>query len=94
MNEALLAKNVVEEFLTVPEVAQILRVSNNAVREWFKDIPGVIDCGPPQKPHRRFYRTLRIPRSSLEVFIKQHEARYRKYEAKRSRGRRCAVQVS
>lgn len=36
MNEDLQAKNVVEEFFTVPEVAKIL---NNAVRQWFKDFP-------------------------------------------------------
>lgn len=82
MSEDCQVKNFAEEFLTISEVAQILKVSNNAVRIWFADFPGVVDCSPPQRPRRRFYRTLRIPRSSLQRFIEEHEARLRNYEVK------------
>jgi len=77
-----------EEFLTVPEVATILKVSTNVIRKWFTDFPGVIDCSPPQRPRRRVYRTLRIPRSALERFFHEHQVNNRNYEVMPLRGRR------
>ena len=55
-----------EEYLTVAEVAEMLDVSRDTVRRIFAMEPGVIDLASHGNRTGRPYRTLRIPRSTLE----------------------------
>lgn len=64
-----------EEFLTVREVAEILKVSPDTILRRFEGRPGVIDMGSPETTHHRRYRELRIPRSALERFIREKGSR-------------------
>ncbi|MFZ0522076.1 MAG: helix-turn-helix domain-containing protein [Candidatus Acidiferrales bacterium] len=59
------------EYLTADEVAAILRVSKSYVLRNFADLPGVINLGTKEKMHKRPYRVLRIPRSTLNNFLAQ-----------------------
>jgi len=54
-----------EQFYTVAEAAEILKVSTDKVTRMFEDEPGVVDLGSPEHSHKRGYRVLRIP---LAVF--------------------------
>jgi hypothetical protein len=49
------------QFYTVAEAAEILRVSADKITRMFEDEPGVVDLGSPEKAHKRRYRVLRIP---------------------------------
>jgi hypothetical protein len=62
---------IVEEFLTVKEVASILKTSPDSILRKFAGRPGVIDLGSGEETHKRRYRELRIPRSALERFIRE-----------------------
>jgi hypothetical protein len=44
------------EYLTVAQVAAILRVSTDTVIRKFGNQPGVIDLGTPEMQHKRRYR--------------------------------------
>lgn len=59
------------EILTVGDVAQFLKVSEDSVIRWFADIPGVLDLGTPElvRRHKRRKRCLRIPRAVLDRFL-------------------------
>ena len=50
-----------EQFYTVKEAAEILKVSTDTVTRMFEDEPGVVDLGSPERLHKRRYRVLRIP---------------------------------
>lgn len=52
-----------EQFYTVAEAAEILKVSTDKVTRMFEDEPGVVDLGSPEQLHKRRYRVLRIPQS-------------------------------
>lgn len=52
-----------EQFYTVAEAAEILKVSTDKVIRMFGDEPGVVDLGSPERLHKRGYRVLRIPHS-------------------------------
>jgi len=60
------------EYLTVTQVAAILKISTDTVIRKFGDQPGVIDLGAPEKQHKRRYRVLRIPRYVLDRVINQN----------------------
>jgi hypothetical protein len=64
-------------YLSVFEVATVLGVSTNTVLRKFAALPGVIDIGSSETMHKRRKRILRIPRSTLEQFIQQHQAKRR-----------------
>jgi hypothetical protein len=51
-----------EEFLTVGEIAERLKLKPDTIRRLFLTEPGVIVISAPKKG-RRMYRTLRIPNS-------------------------------
>jgi hypothetical protein len=51
------------ELLTVSDVAEVLKVSEDTVIRRFANRPGVVDLGGGK------YRVLRIPRPVLEKFI-------------------------
>ncbi len=50
-----------EQFYTVAEAAEILKVSKDTVMRIFEDELGVLDLGSQEKAHKRRYRVLRIP---------------------------------
>ena len=50
-----------EQFYTVAEAAEILKVSTDTITRMFEDEPGVLDLGSPERLHKRRYRVLRIP---------------------------------
>jgi len=52
-----------EQFYTVAEAAEILKVSTDKVTRMFENEPGVVDLGSPERLHKRQYRVLRIPHS-------------------------------
>ena len=60
-----------DELLTVKEVAEILKVSEDTVLRRFANRPGVIDIGTAEdfRGRKRGYRVLRIRRSDLLKFI-------------------------
>jgi len=49
-----------EQFYTVAEAAEILKVSTDKITKMFEDEPGVVDLGSPEQSHKRRYRVLRI----------------------------------
>ena len=58
-----------QEFFTVKEVAQLLRVSVDTVTRRFEGLPGVLNLGSSESRFRRRYSVLRIPKSALNSFI-------------------------
>jgi hypothetical protein len=61
------------EFLTVAEVAAILRVSTDTVIRRFGSEAGVVDIGSTESNRKRRYRILRIPRHVLSRVLHQHK---------------------
>ena len=62
------------ELLTIREISEALKVSEDFVLRRFGDLPGVIDLGSPELVGRRTgrkrrYRVLRVPRPVLEKFL-------------------------
>jgi hypothetical protein len=60
---------LIDELLTVREVAALLKVSPDTISRKFQNYPGVIDLGSPETRFSRPYRVLRIPRAVLERFL-------------------------
>ena len=60
------AENSFEVF-TVAEVAEMLKLSDDAARNLFQHEPGVLAIGRPRSEGKRGYLTLRIPR---DVFMR------------------------
>jgi hypothetical protein len=57
------------ELLTVKDVAQIMRCSEDKVIRVFARKDGVIDLGRPENLSRRRYRVLRIPKQVVERYL-------------------------
>jgi hypothetical protein len=57
------------ELLTVKDVAQIMRCSEDKVIRVFARTDGVIDLGRPENLSRRRYRVLRIPKQVVERYL-------------------------
>ena len=55
--------SALEKHLTVPEIAELWQLSTDKVRELFRDHPGVIKIGQPERRHKRGYITIRVPES-------------------------------
>jgi hypothetical protein len=61
---------VTEPFLTVPEIAKILRVDRHTVCRLFADEPGVVVIGNRETRHgQRKYRMLRVPAAVLNRVV-------------------------
>ncbi len=60
-----------ETHYTVGEVVKFWRLSDEYVRQRFRDEPGVLKVERPETLHKRKYTTLRIPES---VLIRVHGA--------------------
>ena len=58
-----------ERHYTIPEIAKLWQLSDDKVRQIFRDLPGVVKLGKPERRHKRGYITLRIPES---VVLKVH----------------------
>lgn len=57
------------ELLTVKDVAQIIRCSEDKIIRVFARMDGVIDLGRPENLSRRRYRVLRIPKQVVERYL-------------------------
>jgi hypothetical protein len=57
------------ELLTVKDVAQVMRCSEDKVIRVFARMDGVIDLGRPENLSRRRYRVLRIPKQVIERYL-------------------------
>jgi|SRR5690348_5725644 len=57
------------ELLTVKDVAQILKCSEDKIIRVFARLDGVIDLGRPENLSRRRYRVLRIPKAVVERYL-------------------------
>ena len=57
------------ELLTVKDVAQVLKCSEDKVIRVFGRMDGVIDLGRPENLSRRRYRVLRIPKQVVERYL-------------------------
>lgn len=57
------------ELLTVKDVAQVMRCSEDKVIRVFARMDGVIDLGRPENLSRRRYRVLRIPKQVVERYL-------------------------
>jgi hypothetical protein len=55
-----------ERHYTVGEIAEMLNLSEDAVRRLFCNEPGVLSFGKPRLGSKRRYTTLRIPESVLD----------------------------
>lgn len=55
--------SALEQHYTPAEVAKLWRMSDDYIRDVFRDEPGVIKIDRPETMHKRGYRTLRIPES-------------------------------
>ena len=56
------------ELLTVKDVAQVLKCSEDKVIRVFARIDGVIDLGRPENRSRHRYRLMRIPKAVVERY--------------------------
>ena len=63
-----------EQFYTLAEAAEILKVNTDKIAKMFGDEPGVVDLGSPEKSHKRRYRVLRIPQSVFNRVIHKRRA--------------------
>ncbi|HTS06744.1 MAG TPA: hypothetical protein VMP68_14285 [Candidatus Eisenbacteria bacterium] len=57
------------ERLTVRDVAQVMKCSEDKVIRVFARMEGVIDLGQPENLSRRRYRVLRIPKQVVERYL-------------------------
>ena len=57
------------ELLTVKDVAQVMKCSEDKVIRVFARMDGVIDLGRPENLSRRRYRVLRIPKQVVERYL-------------------------
>jgi len=57
------------KLLTVRDVAQVMKCSEDKVIRVFAKMEGVIDLGRPENLSRRRYRVLRIPKQVVERYL-------------------------
>jgi hypothetical protein len=57
------------ELMTIRDVAEVMKISEDAVTRLFANMPGVIDLGRAENRHKRQYRVLRIPKTVVEKFL-------------------------
>ena len=66
------------EFLTVEQVANVLAASIQTVNRQFGHLKGVLDLGARETMHRRRRRKLRIPRTTLDAYLRQKQVKPRR----------------
>lgn len=60
------ADGALEPHYSVQEIADSWRLCENAVRDIFRNEPGVVRIHRPKSRNKRAYTTLRIPRSVVQ----------------------------
>jgi len=55
-----------EKHYSIPEIATLWGLSQDSVRNIFRDHPGVLKIGNPETRFKRAYLTIRIPESVLQ----------------------------
>lgn len=60
------SKEALERHYSIKEIADSWGLCENAVREIFRNEPGVMRIHRPKSRHKRAYTTLRIPQTVLE----------------------------
>jgi hypothetical protein len=60
-----------EQYYTVREVADALKVDSDTVRTWLKDDPTVFKWGNPETRFKRAYTNWRIPKSTIERMMRE-----------------------
>ena len=56
-----------ETHYSVSEVAKLWHLSEDTIRRIFRDVPGVLKLGAPERLRKRGYVLLRIPESVLQA---------------------------
>jgi hypothetical protein len=59
--------SALERHYTTAEVAKLWQVSQDTVRNIFRDVPGVVKIARPETRSKRTYTSFRIPQSVLET---------------------------
>jgi hypothetical protein len=59
-------EGALEKHFCVQEISDLWGLSQNAVREIFKEEPGVVRIERPRSRYKRAYTTIRVPKSVLE----------------------------
>lgn len=60
-----------EEYLTIVEVARLLRISRQTATKLFEKEKGVIDLGSAEELHKRGYKILRVSRRVFELVVRK-----------------------
>jgi hypothetical protein len=68
------------ELLTVSQVAEVLKVSEETVVRRFEKVRGVVDLGASDSRDKRRYRVLRIPKTVVEKYLVEKSGRPVKVE--------------
>jgi len=63
-----------EEYFTVAEIGERLKLSKQSVIRLFENRPGVLKIGHGESRFKRRHWTLRIPREALDKFVIENRA--------------------
>lgn len=55
-----------EKHYSIQEISELWQLSEDTVRKIFRDVPGVLKLGSPERRHKRGYFLLRIPESVVQ----------------------------
>jgi hypothetical protein len=61
-----------EQHYRPSELAKLWAVSADKIREWFRDVPGVLVEKHSEQLHKRDYCSLRIPASVAKIVYEKH----------------------
>jgi len=61
-----ISATALERHFTVAEVAALWNLSDDTIRNLFRDMPGVVKLGSHERRHKRGYLSLRIPESVVQ----------------------------
>jgi hypothetical protein len=67
-------QSAIERHYTTLEVAELWKLSPDTVRKIFRDEPGVLKIGEPERRNKQGYISLRIPESVLARVHTQRSA--------------------
>jgi hypothetical protein len=61
-----------EQHFTPDELAEEWHISANTVRRLAEEFGGIIEIDRPEEMHKRRYKTIRIPESTVEKIYAKH----------------------
>ncbi len=61
-----------ERHFRLSELSKLWGYSTDALRSWFRDVPGVLVVSRPEKMNKRGYRSIRIPESVARLIYDKH----------------------